>query len=210
MVTDPPYGVEYRPEWRNEALGEANRAIGTVPNDDRADWREAWALFPGDVAYVWHAGTKADVVAASLAACSFEIRCQIIWAKQHFAISRGHYHVQHEPCWYAVRKGRSAGWLGDRKQTTLWEINNNLAQNGARPEASTGHGTQKPLACMAKAIANHDSKAVYDPFLGSGTTMVAAQLLKRACYAVEFEPKYVAVALERLFEMKLQPVLADA
>jgi DNA modification methylase len=66
MVTDPPYGVSYDPAWRNRAAAagtigqkDASRAIGTVENDDRSDWREAWALFPGDVAYVWHAGTKA-------------------------------------------------------------------------------------------------------------------------------------------------------
>ena len=66
MVTDPPYGVDYRPEWRNDAFGEANRSVGRVQNDDRADWREAWKLFPGPVAYVWHAGTKAVIVAQSL------------------------------------------------------------------------------------------------------------------------------------------------
>lgn len=110
MVTDPPYGVEYDANWRNEAdraNGKAYgaRAVGKVENDDRSDWREAWALFPGDVAYVWHAGRFAADVQQSLAVCNFEIRSQIIWAKPRFAISRGHYHWQHEPCWYAVRKG---------------------------------------------------------------------------------------------------------
>ena len=68
MVTDPPYGVEYDPAWRNRAAADgtigqkhASRAIGQVVNDDRADWREAWALFPGSVAYIWHAGTKAGI-----------------------------------------------------------------------------------------------------------------------------------------------------
>src|SRR5437588_6644697 len=106
MVTDPPYGVDYRPEWRNQAFGEGNRSTGTVQNDDRADWRDAWKWFTGPVAYVWHAGTKSVVVAASLEACGFQIRSQIIWAKPHFVISRGHYHVQHEPCWYAVRQSQ--------------------------------------------------------------------------------------------------------
>jgi hypothetical protein len=83
------------------------RAVGKVVNDDRADWREAWALFPGAVAYIWHAGTKAGIVQDSLAACGFETRSQIIWAKNNFAIGRCHYHCKHEPCWYAVRKGVS-------------------------------------------------------------------------------------------------------
>ena len=93
-----------------------------VANDDRADWREAWALFPGDVAYCWHAGKHASTVQASLEAAGFEVRAQIVWAKDRFALSRGDYHWQHEPCWYAVRKGAGGHWLGDRSQTTLWQI----------------------------------------------------------------------------------------
>ena len=81
MVTDPPYGVDYDPAWRNRAgLGMTQR-VGRVENDDRADWREAWALFPGDVAYVWHGALHATTVAASLDACGFQIRAQVIWAK---------------------------------------------------------------------------------------------------------------------------------
>src|ERR1700719_2803344 len=102
------------------------RAVGKVVNDDRADWREAWALFPGSVAYIWHAGTKAGIVQDSLAACGFETRSQIIWAKNNFAIGRGHYHCKHEPCWYVVRKGSTASWVGDHSQTTVWQIDKNL------------------------------------------------------------------------------------
>ncbi|WP_085561966.1 site-specific DNA-methyltransferase [Burkholderia pseudomallei] len=197
MVTDPPYGVEYDANWRNEA-DRANgkpygaRAVGKVDNDDRADWREAWALFPGDVAYIWHAGTKAGIVADSLVACGFEIRTQIVWAKQHFAISRGHYHVQHEPCWYAVRKGATGHWAGDRKQTTLWQID--------KPQKSeTGHSTQKPVECMRRPIENNSSpgQAVYEPFSGSGTTIIAAEMTGRICHAIELNPAYVDVAVLR-------------
>lgn len=99
MVTDPPYGVEYDPAWRNEALaGQKTKRTGMVLNDDRADWREAWALFPGDVAYVWHGALHAATVAESLVACGFDIRSQIIWAKERLVLSRGHYHWMHEPC----------------------------------------------------------------------------------------------------------------
>src|SRR6266850_2180198 len=77
MVTDPPYGVSYDPAWRARAGVNLNPLkLGKVVNDDRADWREAWALFPGSVAYIWHAGTKADIVQDSLAACGFETRSQ--------------------------------------------------------------------------------------------------------------------------------------
>jgi len=110
-----------------------------VLNDDRADWREAWALFPGDVAYVWHGALHAATVAASLTAAGFSIRSQIIWAKDRLVLSRGDYHWQHEPCWYAVRAKGKGHWAGDRKQTTLWQI------SGRDQDAETVHGTQKPV-----------------------------------------------------------------
>ncbi|WP_244465826.1 ParB N-terminal domain-containing protein [Devosia soli] len=92
MVTDPPYGVEYDPEWRTRAGVSSTDRTGKVENDHRADWREAWALFPGDVAYVWHAGIYATTVAESLFASGFSLRSQIIWAKPRLVLSRGHYH----------------------------------------------------------------------------------------------------------------------
>ena len=98
MVTDPPYGVEYDPGWRNKAGAAATKRTGKVLNDDRADWREAWALFPGDVAYVWHGALHAATVAESLEISGFTIRSQIIWAKDRLVLSRGDYHWQHEPC----------------------------------------------------------------------------------------------------------------
>ena len=101
MATDPPYGVSYDPAWRARAGAGATKRTGKVLNDDRADWREAWALFPGEVAYVWHGALHATTVAESLEACGFAIRSQIIWAKERLVLSRGDYHWQHEPCWYA-------------------------------------------------------------------------------------------------------------
>jgi DNA modification methylase len=192
MVTDPPYGVRYDPAWRVRAGINANTGkLGRVSNDDRCDWREAWALFPGNVAYVWHAGRYASSVQDSLEASGFEIRSQIIWAKERFALSRGNYHWQHEPCWYAVRGG-SANWSGDRKQSTLWQIN-------AREGDGLGHGTQKPVLCMQRPIENNSSpgQAVYDPFCGSGTTIIAAEMTARQCHAVELDPVYVDVAVTR-------------
>jgi hypothetical protein len=110
MVTDPPYGVDLEPEWREEAgLNPRTRQGGKVANDDRIDWSEAWALFPGAVAYVWHAGIHAAEVALGLQSCGFQIRSQIIWVKQHFAISRGAYHWRHEPCWQQTRPRGRAG-----------------------------------------------------------------------------------------------------
>lgn len=197
MVTDPPYGVEYDANWRNEAtradgtkIGAS--ALGKVSNDDKADWRETWALFPGDVAYVWHAGVMAGNVAESLTVQSFEIRSQIIWAKQVFAIGRGDYHWQHEPCWYAVRKGATGHYNGDRTQSTLWEID--------KPKKSeTGHSTQKPIECMERPIRNNSlpGDLVYEPFSGSGTTIIACERTGRKCRAIELNPAYVAIAIQR-------------
>jgi DNA modification methylase len=196
MVTDPPYGVSYRPEWRNEVIRSdgsrvAARATGEVLNDDRCDWRQAWALFPGDVAYVWHGALHSSEVAASLEAAGFEVRSQIIWDKTRLVIGRGNYHWQHEPAWYVVRKGKTGHWSGDRKQTTVWQI--------PHAKSETGHGTQKPVECMKRPIENNSSvgQSVYEPFSGSGTTILAAEMTGRACYAVELSPAYVDVAVER-------------
>jgi len=193
MVTDPPYCVEYDPGWRNKAGAAATKRTGKVLNDDRADWREAWALFPGDVAYVWHGALHATTVADSLIASGFNIRSQIIWAKDRLVLSRGDYHWQHEPCLYAVKKTGKGHWAGDRKQTTLWQIANK------DQDAETVHGTQKPVECMRRPILNNSSpgQAVYEPFMGSGTTLIAAETTGRVCYGIELNPVYVDVAVER-------------
>jgi DNA modification methylase len=196
MVTDPPYGVSYKPQWRNDVVRAdgskvAARAIGEVLNDDRADWREAWKLFPGDVAYVWHGALHAAAVAESLIASGFSMRAQIIWDKTRLVIGRGDYHWQHEPAWYAVRNGKTGHWTGDRKQTTVWGI--------PHLKSETGHGTQKPVDCMRRPIENNSSpgQAIYEPFSGSGTSIIAAEMTGRNCYAIELSPAYVDVAIQR-------------
>lgn len=199
MVTDPPYGVVYDAAWRGKAKRSDGKrtslgvhAKGKVLNDDNADWSAAWALFPGDVAYVWHAGNMAHVVAQSLIGEGLEIRAQIIWNKSNMVIGRGDYHPKHEPCWYAVRKGRPGHYVGGRKQTTVWDI--------AKPMRSeTGHSTQKPIECMRIPIENN-SKAgdhVYEPFSGSGTTIIAGEQTGRKVLAVELNPAYVDLAVTR-------------
>jgi DNA modification methylase len=196
MSTDPPYGVNYDPEWRHEmGLNDSDRT-GTVANDHRVDWTDAYRLFPGRVAYVWHAGRYAGELSAHLGAADFEVRTQIIWRKPRFAISRGHYHWQHEPCYYAVRPGGSAKWCGDRTQSTVWDI---PMKESTEADAETKHGTQKPVECMARPIRNHGvlGDDVYDPFCGSGTTIIAAEQLGRCCFAMELDPSYCDVAVLR-------------
>jgi DNA modification methylase len=211
MVTDPPYGVNYDPDWRGQELPEvfsfrnAPLRSGAVDNDDRVDWRDAWALFPGDVAYVWHSGLHGPAVAESLQAVGFQMRTQIIWRKQHAALSRGNYHWQHEPCWYAVRKGAAGHWNGGRKQTSIWDIDSlnpvgRKGKKGSEPENSrTNHSTQKPVECMRRPIENNSSpgQAVYEPFNGSGTTIIAAEMTGRSVHAIDMNPAYVDVAILR-------------
>ena len=109
--------------------------------------------------------------------------------------------MQHEPCWYGVRKGKPSLRKDDRTQTTLWKINLDKNVEG-------GHSTQKPIECMARPIRNHEGDC-YDPFIGSGTTMVAAEQLGRICYGMEISPAYVAVCLERLSQMAFEPQLVQ-
>ena len=192
MVTDPPYGVNYDPSWRSKALKDgADRAEGKVKNDDRADWSEAWALFPGDVAYVWHAMKTSGVVYDSLIASGFNIRSEIVWVKNRLVLSQGDYHPQHESCWYAVKQTGKGHWAAGRDQTTVWHIEHQKSE--------TGHGTQKPVEAMKRPIENNSSpgQAVYEPFSGSGTTIIACEMTGRTCHALELDPAYVDVAVTR-------------
>jgi DNA modification methylase len=191
MVTDPPYGVAYDPTWRHRAGVNKSTRTGKVRNDEQADWGRAWALFPGAIAYVWHGALHSTTVAESLTKQGFTIRAQIIWAKERLVIGRGDYHWQHEPCWYAVRS--KGNWTGDRKQTTLWTI------SSKGQDTNTVHGTQKPVECMRRPILNNSCAGdpVYDPFLGSGTTLIAAQTSGRGCVGLEIDPAYVDVAVQR-------------
>ena len=202
LVSDPPYGVGLAPEWRETAgLNPRTRQGDKFANDDRIDWSPAWAHFPGDVAYIWHAGIHSAEVALGLQACDFQIRSQIIWTKQHFVISRGNYHWAHEPAFFAVRKGRVAHWRGGRKQTTVWEVPNLNPFGGetAAGNEPTGHAAQKPVEIMRRPILNHtrQGEACYDPFLGSGTTLIAAESIGRTCYGIDIDPRYVDVAVQR-------------
>ena len=200
--------MDYDPNWRNETgiaedgtlqkikTGRVRKsigakAIGIVHNDTRCDWREAWKLFPGNVVYCWHAGRHASDVDLSLRSVGFEVRAQIIWDKMRMIIGRGDYHWAHEPCWYMVRKGATGRWAGDRKQTTKWEIPHRASE--------TGHSTQKPIECMKRPMENNSRKgdAVYDPFVGSGTTIIAAEMTGRKALAIEIDAGYVQVTIER-------------
>jgi DNA modification methylase len=195
MVTDPPYGVEYDPTWRKAAGLNNSQRMGKVENDDRASWPQAYKLFTGVVAYVWHDAKSVATVANDLLAVPMRLRTQLVWKKDRSVIGRGHYHWQHETCWYAVREGHSARWAGDHTQSTVWDISNRPTD----PKDETTHSAQKPIECMARPIRNHGKAGdvVYDPFCGSGTTLIAAEQLDRTCVALEISPAYCDVIVER-------------
>lgn len=192
MVTDPPYGVNYDPSWRAETLGVNSKSLGKVLNDDRCDWTEAYALFPGEVAYVWHSSIRTVEFAESLKRCDFQLRSMIIWAKDRLVPSRGHYHFQMEPCWYAVRDGGTGHWTGSRKESNLWHIDKQVKND-------TEHSTQKPVECMLRPIINNSlpGELVYEPFNGSGTTIIAAEQAGRKARAIELSERYVDAAIRR-------------
>lgn len=202
LVTDPPYGVGVDHSWRDGVRQPAGSArTATLLNDDRADWRQAYRLSGAWVAYVWHSALYAGLVAEGLVEAGFELRQQIVWVKQIHALSRAHYQWRHEPCWYAVRKGKSACWEGGRQQSTVWDEPSPIAGfgGGGGEDMATAHPTQKPLALYTRPILNHTKpdELVYDPFAGSGTALVAAQQHGRRAFLIELDPAWCDVIRDR-------------
>lgn len=197
MVTDPPYGVAYEADWRAKAKGRkksAKEESSNLQNDDTADWFDAYVLFTGSVAYVWHASSFTDIVMDGLRRAGFDIKQQIIWNKNHLALSRSDYHWKHEPCWYAVKKGTDRNWKGGRSQVTVWDVP--IVQG---KEDNTSHPTQKPVELFMRAINHHTNPGeyVYDPFAGSGTLMIACEKTGRRALMMELDPKYCDVIINR-------------
>src|SRR5579864_7598602 len=213
MVTDPPYGIELDSEWRDRAglngHGPAEpsymkkRTQGhnetSISGDTRADWSEAFALAPSlEVAYVWHASKFTREVLDGLLRIGFLHHQQIIWNKGRTVLTRTHYWFQHEPCWY-VRK-KNAPWFGKAgDNSTIWDSPSPKFIMGGSKEEKCDHPTQKPLELMRRPILNHTKRGelVYEPFLGSGTTLAAAELAECVCYGIELDPKYVDVIVTR-------------
>lgn len=205
MVTDPPYGIELDTEWRVRAGANpaGRRSKGhtetTISGNTRADWSEAFALVPSlEVAYVWHASQFTSEVLAGLLKIGFLHHQQIIWAKNQAALMRTHYWFQHEPCWY-VRK-KNAPWYGKAGECrTIWNAISPKMMMGGSDEVKYDHPTQKPVELMKISVLNHTKRGelVYEPFLGSGTTLAACELTARVCVGIELDPKYVDVVIAR-------------
>lgn len=210
MVTDPPYGIELDQNWRHEAglhrRGAGDRTAGhqntQIEGDSRSDWSEAFGLVASiEVAYVWHASRFTDVILQGLLRLGFLYPQQIIWSKHSTIPMRTHYWFSHEPCWY-VRK-KNAAWYGKpgAGNTTVWEAPS-PKRNSAK-EKAFDHPNQKPIELARKPLRNHTKKGelLYDPFLGSGTTLMACEELGRVCAGMEIDPRFVDVVILRWQEL---------
>jgi DNA modification methylase len=214
LVTDPPYGISLDSEWRDrqrynklapaEASYMKHRTEGhgetTVSGDTRADWSAVFEMVPSiQVAYVWHASIWTREVLNGLERIGFLYPQQIIWDKGMVIPGRTHYWFCHEPCWY-VRK-KNAPWFGKPgwESLTVWKAPSPKQLMSGSKEEKFDHPTQKPVELMTKSIVNHlePGGIVWEPFGGSGTTLMAAQMTERACCCTELEPKYVDVIIDR-------------
>ena len=199
MATDPPYGVAYG----DETGGGASK-FGVIANDENDGPRlqaflervfRAWRPHLNDDAawYLWHAQmTQGFFAAAAAAAAAVQllIHRQIVWVKPSLVLGHGHMHWRHELCFYGWCKGHQCRWLGDRSQTTVWEIGR---------ENDHIHPTQKPVEIFERPMQYNTAKGEIcaEPFSGSGSQIIAAERTGRRCFAMELEPRYVQVAIER-------------
>jgi DNA modification methylase len=205
MPTDPPYGVSVV-GGTHDPRDKSNYKSGSSIANDELTGEDLEKLIsqsfsvaanhgsPGASWYCWYAGSQTRAV---LDACERlgGMRHVLVWVKQNFVFGRCDYHYRHEPVMYGWLPGGSHRWYGDRKQDSVWEcdaVGTDLDKKQ--------HPTSKPVELASKPIRNHTEvgDVVYDPFLGSGTTMVAAQHLDRVCFGVELSPSFCAVILERM------------
>ena len=188
MVTDPPYGVAYEPEGRKRKRPIANDDLG---KGQAEFWTRAFSAWPldGD-AYVFSpSGPLIQTLCAAIVAAGIEHHQWLIWVKDRLVLGHSHYHYRHEHVFYGW-KGKTS-WQGSRKEDSVWEEE--------RPQASLQHPTMKPVTLCRRAIENSSGPAdiVVDPFLGSGTTFIAAERTGRSCYGMEIDPRYCRVAIAR-------------
>jgi len=191
------------PQYPAEASYMKHRTEGhtetTISGDTRADWSEAFELVPSlQVAYVWHASKFTREVLNGLLRIGFEHHQQIIWDKGRTVLTRTLYWFQHEPCWF-VRK-KNTPWYGKAgENSTIWASPSPKFIMGGSDEEKYDHPTQKPVELMRRPLLNHLRRGglIYDPFLGSGTSVAAAELTDRVCCGMELDPKYVDVIVQR-------------
>ena len=193
VFTDPPYGVNYDGGRNNE------KKRVDIQGDADTDLygpccKQAFAYSSkGSALYLWHAGTKAIAASTAVSAVGYEIRSVIIWhkLKAHYGAFAAQYMQKHELCYYCYKKNQTASWYGPTNEVTVWEIE--------QPHVNEFHPTQKPTALATRAIQNssRQEQIVLDGFLGSGSTIIAAEKLNRRCYGMEIDQIYCDVIVKR-------------
>jgi DNA modification methylase len=201
VVTDPPYGVDYdgtllsSGTFYGEGQRKAERLVGDIGISVYGAIFDILHRITDDKAavFVFFAGAVGLPIYSAVDASQWEIRALIIWAKNHaqFGSMGSQYKTKHEPILYLFKKGRSTRWHGANNETTVWEYD--------RASRNEFHITQKPVDLFERPMSNHTEKGdiVFDGFVGSGTTIIAAERLGRQCYAMEIEPRYCDVAIKR-------------
>ncbi len=222
IMTDPPYGVDYSEivdSRENQKLGGWRPITNDASSDDLPSLLNGAFAAAREIAlrseaawFCWHLpGANSAVFRGALESIGVHVHKQIIWAKPHFVFGRWEYHWQHEPCWYGWVEGHHPPFYGERNESTIWQVDHEggrAVRNGPTQLEGLGdHPTQKPPELWARAIKNHTrpGEGVYDPFNGSGPCLTAAEQTGRVGYGIDIEPGYVAVALERLAGMGLEP-----
>lgn len=194
VVTDPPYNVD------------VEETAGKILNDNMSDgdfYQFLLSMFTqvenhmeDDASiYVFHADTEGINFRKAFKDAGFYLSGCCIWKKNSLVLGRSPYQWQHEPCLYGWKKKGKHQWFSDRKQTTIWEYD--------RPKSSKDHPTMKPIQLMAYPIQNSSMRGtiVLDPFLGSGSTLIAADQTGRVCYGIELDEKFVDVIVKRYIEV---------
>jgi len=189
--TDPPYNINYeggskkREVIKNDNLSNFNQFLldaFTIGNEN---------IRKGGAVYVWHASSETHNFIKEFINAGFLFKSYIVWNKNNSTFGRSDYHWKHEPCLYGWKEGAAHKWYGDRKQTTVWDVE--------RPSRSDSHPTMKPIDLCKIALKNSSDKnqIILDMFLGSGSTLIAAEKLNRKCYGMELDEKYCDVIIER-------------
>lgn len=204
-VTDPPYNVNYEGKTsdtlkiKNDNMRDNdfyNFLLSSYTTINRS-------LKPGSAVYVFHADSEGKNFRAAMCDSGIKLKQCCIWVKNSIVMGRQDFHWQHEPVLYGWTEGDSHRWYSDRKQSTIWNFD--------RKNKNTHHPTMKPVDLVSYPMkcSTQKGESVFDPFLGSGTTMIAAEQIGRICYGMEIDPKYCAVILERMSEMGLTPELVE-
>jgi DNA modification methylase len=214
MFTDPPYGVEYKGNYihSGQILSDDERIWrGGIENDGESPVEIIKACFltapltPGSTCMVCAPPGRRVFDALECWPEEWHYQSTLVWDKGALIISRWDYHPRHEFIFYGWMKGAAHSWFGGTKESTVWEVQRQLGPGHIHP-------TQKPVELPERGISNSTVKDtnIYDPFLGSGTTLIACERLNRKCFGVEIEPKYIAVTLQRWADVTgREPVLVD-